>query len=66
MFFFIHYVSVPILLWIDDSLENIRAFLLQQEGGIEYFKSINTLEKFIKEKKKSLMKQITLENFFNK
>ena len=51
---------------VSNSLENIRAFLLQQEGGIEYFKSINTLEKFIKEKKKSLMKQTTLENFFNK
>ena len=49
---------------MDDSLENIRAFLLQQEGGIEYFKSINTLEKFIKEKKKSLMKQTNRKIYY--
>ena len=46
------------------SLENIRTFLLQQEGATKYLKSVNNLERFIREIKSSLMKQTTLEQFF--
>ena len=46
------------------SLENICTFLLQQEGATEYLKSVNNLERFIREIKSSLMKQTTLEQFF--
>ncbi|CAG8772996.1 1148_t:CDS:1, partial [Gigaspora rosea] len=32
------------------SLENIKTFLIQQEGTSSYLKAINSLEKFIREK----------------
>ncbi len=47
------------------SLENIHAYLLQQENTAEQLKLVNKLEKFVKEKKNGSMKQSTLDQFLN-
>ncbi|CAG8508774.1 9583_t:CDS:2 [Dentiscutata erythropus] len=47
------------------SLENIHTYLLQQEGASEHIKLVGTIEKFIKIKKKDLMKQSTIDQYFN-
>ncbi len=46
------------------SLENIRAFLLQQENATEYLRFVNILERFVKKIKIGSLKQTTLEQFF--
>jgi len=45
------------------SLENIKTFLIQQEGTSSYLKAINSLEKFIREKQVNLRKQSSITQF---
>ena len=45
------------------SLENIKTFLIQQEGTSSYLKAANNLEKFIREKRVNLMKQSSITQF---
>jgi len=45
------------------SLENIKTFLIQQEGTSSYLKAANNLEKFIHEKWVNLMKQSSITQF---
>ena len=33
------------------SLENVKTYLIQQEGASSYLKAVNSLEKFIREKR---------------
>jgi hypothetical protein len=47
------------------SLKNIHTFLFQQEDANEYIKSIDKIGKFIKKKKKNMMQQATLDQYFN-
>ena len=44
-------------------LENIKTFLIQQEGTSSYLKAANNLEKFIREKRVNLMKQSSITQF---
>ena len=39
------------------SLENVKTYLIQQEGASSYLKAVNSLEKFIREKRVNSMKQ---------
>ncbi len=55
-------VSVNVAL---KSLENICAFLFQQEDANEHIKSIDKIGKFIKKKKNYMMQQTTLDQYFN-
>ena len=45
------------------SLENIKTFLIQQEGTSSYLKAANNLEKFVREKRVNLMKQSSITQF---
>jgi len=45
------------------NLENIKTFLIQQEGTSSYLKAANNLEKFIREKRVNLMKQSSITQF---
>ncbi|CAG8611544.1 24008_t:CDS:2 [Racocetra persica] len=47
------------------SLENVCTFLLQQEDASECIKLVSMIEKFIIAKKKDLMKQSTIDQYFN-
>lgn len=58
----------PIIIDIDTafkSLENVQMFLLQQENSEKYIKLANTIEKFIKVKKNNMLRQSSLDEFFN-
>ena len=44
-------------------LENIKMFLIQQEGASSYLKAVNGLEKFICEKRINSMKQSSITQF---
>ena len=47
-----------------NSLENVRMFLLQQEGSDEQLKSINFLEKFIRRMVSSSAQQTRIDEYF--
>jgi hypothetical protein len=47
-------------------LETVQAFLIQQENTNEHLKFTNILERYIREKKASLMQQSSIDQYFNK
>lgn len=58
----------PVVINVDEalkSLNNVRAFLLQEENSKEQLKNVNALEKFISLKKINRMKQSTMYDFIN-
>jgi hypothetical protein len=60
-------VELPVVNCSDaaSSLEVVRSFLQQQEDSKELFKHINALDRYISLKSVSVMKQTTIDEFFN-
>lgn len=48
------------------ALETVYTFLLQQDSGSEHMKSVNKIEKYIREKQASVIRQTTLDQYFTK
>jgi len=61
-------VELPIVSCGDaaSSLEIVRSFLQQQEDSKELFKHVNALDRYISLKSMSVMKQTTIDEFFNR
>ena len=60
-------IELPIVNCSDaaSSLEVIRFFLQQQEDSKDLFKQINALDCYISLKSMNVMKQTTIDKFFN-
>jgi len=61
-------VELPIVNCSDaaNSLEVVRSFLQQQEDSKELLKHINALDRYISLKSMDVMKQTTIDEFFNR